>query len=51
MPVLLGNALNWPDWKDAVRVDSERIGGSETYHSGCHRKAWSPSTICGIPDI
>lgn len=39
VPVLLGNALNWPGWKDAVPVDSERIGGSETYYSGCQRKA------------
>ena len=38
VPIHLGNALNWPGWKDAVPVDSETIGGSETFYSGCQRK-------------
>jgi hypothetical protein len=38
VPIHLGNALNWPGWKDAVPIDSETIGGSETYYSGCQRK-------------
>jgi hypothetical protein len=38
IPIHLGNALNWPGWKDAVPVDSEPIRGSETFYSGCQRK-------------
>jgi hypothetical protein len=37
VPVQLGNAFNWPGWRDAVPVDSEAIEGSETYYSGCQR--------------
>jgi hypothetical protein len=36
--VMLGNALDWPGWRDAVPVDSKAIEGSETYSSGCQRK-------------
>jgi hypothetical protein len=39
VPIHLGNALNWPGWKDAVQVETETIGGSETFYSGCQRKA------------
>jgi hypothetical protein len=36
--VHLGNAFNWPGWKEGVPVDSDVIGGSETYFGGCKRE-------------
>jgi hypothetical protein len=39
VPVHLGDAFNWPGWRDAVPVDSENVGGSETFYSGCQRKS------------
>jgi len=38
VPIYLGNAFNWPGWKDGVSVDSEAIEGSETFYGGCQRK-------------
>ncbi|MGH3189785.1 MAG: hypothetical protein ACRDOL_21485 [Streptosporangiaceae bacterium] len=37
VPVLLGNAFDWPGWSRDT-VGSEAIAGSETYYSGCQRK-------------
>lgn len=39
VPVGLGNARNWRGWADALVIDREEIGGSETYNAGCSRKA------------
>jgi hypothetical protein len=47
VPIHLGNALNWPGWKDAAPVDSEAISGSETYYSGCQRKI-AASAAAGV---
>jgi len=38
VPIQLGNALNWPGWKEAVPVDPKPIEGSATFYSGCQRK-------------
>lgn len=46
VPVHLGNTFNWPGCKNAMPVDSEDIGGSETFYSGCQRKI-SVSTGAG----
>jgi hypothetical protein len=37
VPIQLGNALDWPGWRDTVPVDSENVEGSETFYSGCQR--------------
>jgi hypothetical protein len=39
VPIGLGNAFNWPGWINSALVDSETIGGSETYYAGCQREA------------
>lgn len=36
--VQLGNVFHWPGWSSAVPVDSEDIGGSQTYYAGCKRE-------------
>lgn len=43
--VHLGNVFNWPGWAEGVPVDSEDLGGSETYYADCN---WTAGAEAGV---